>query len=53
MVTWLFTSIQVSTHPDQYLTDGSRSKVVQSSTQYGTRRFAVIFENCYPENGKR
>ncbi len=27
--------------------------MVQSSTQYGTRRFAVIFENCCPENGKR
>jgi hypothetical protein len=27
--------------------------VVQSSTQYGMRPFAVIFENCCPENGKR
>ena len=27
--------------------------MVQSSTQYGTRRFALIFENCCPENGKR
>jgi hypothetical protein len=27
--------------------------VVQSSTQYGTRRFVVIFENCCLENGER
>ncbi len=27
--------------------------MVQSSTQYGTRRFAIIFENCCSENGKR
>jgi hypothetical protein len=27
--------------------------VVQSNTQYETRRFVVIFENCCPVNGKR
>ncbi len=48
-----FTYTQTFTHPARYPRIGNQSRGVQSNILCAIRWYAVTFNKCWPENGKK